>query len=413
MSVTPAAIELPEPAAAHAGEAPRFLQRLLRRPLAVVCLIYLAAVVLVAIIAPLAMPWVAHEQAGDLLNVRRGPSWSHWLGTDSLGRDELERVLVGTRVTMVAVVEAIGVCFALGVPVGIVAGYFGGAVDRAVGWFVDLSLALPGLIIVLVVVTVFPNNTLAAMATLGVLSAPGLIRIVRSAVLPVREELYVAAARVSGLSRRYIMGRHVLPRIAGPIIVQASLFAAGAILVQVALSYLGLLSAVPAPSWGQMLGDGLQNIVLQPWLIWPPGIVVTVTTLAFGLLGDVVRDVTSEGWQAPVRRSSRTVSPLRLVSSTDGVPRDALLALDGVAIAFPSPAGPVAVVEDVSFEVRPGETVGIVGESGCGKTVTAMSILACFPGTVRSLVGGSCSTGVTSRRSGSASFGTSAARRSA
>jgi peptide/nickel transport system permease protein len=272
VSATPGAVELlSEPAVAQADETPRFARRLLRRPIAVICLAYLAVIALVAVIAPLAMPWVAHEQAGDLLNVRRGPSWSHLLGTDSLGRDELERVLVGARITMIAVVEAIAVAFAISVPIGVISGYFGGMVDRIVGWLVDLTLALPGLIIVLVVITVLPNNTLAAMATLGVLASPGLIRIIRSAVLPVREELYVAAARVSGLSRLYIMRRHVLPRIAGPIIVQASLFSAGAILVQVALAYLGLLSAVPAPSWGQMLGDGLQNIVLQPWLIWPPG----------------------------------------------------------------------------------------------------------------------------------------------
>ena len=393
--VAPAASLVDVTSEVHASEKPRFMRRLLKRPVAVACLVYLALIVAIALVAPLALPGVSKQQAGDILHVHQAPTWHHVLGTDSVGRDVLQRLLVGTRITMIAVVEAVVVAFAISVPLGVIAGYFGHAVDRTVGWLVDLTLSMPTIVIVLVVVSVFPNNTFAAMVTLGLLFAPSLTRIVRSAVLPVREELYVAAARVSGLSRIAIMGRHILPRIAGPIIVQLSLFAAFALLAQAGLSFLGLIAAPPAPSWGGMLQDGIQNIVQQPWLIWPPGIVIALTVLAFGLLGDVVRDVTTEGWQAPVRRTRRRRAAPSAVAapasrdmlpdaSADAVPADGpladgLLALQGVCVDFPSPEGPIGVVRDVSFEIARGETVGIVGESGCGKTVTAMSLLGLLP----------------------------------
>jgi peptide/nickel transport system permease protein len=333
----------------------------------------------VAIFAPILLPHVAQEQAGDLLKVRQGPSWDHPLGTDSLGRDVLNRLLVGTRVTMIGVAEALVVALALGVPLGLAAGYLGGWFDRVVGWLTDLTFSMPGIAIVLVVLSVFPQSMFAGMVTLGVLVAPGLGRIIRSATLPIREELYIAAARVSGLSRPYIIGRHVLPRIAGAVIVLGSLFAAAALLAQTGLAYLGLIVTVPEPSWGGMVGDGIQAIVLQPWLIWPPGIAMTLTIVAFGLLGDAVRDATAESWSAaPVRRKRRP-RPVATRPRADSA-SDALLSVEDLTVAFPSPGGPVKVVEDVTFEIAAGETVGLVGESGCGKTVTAMSLLGLLPG---------------------------------
>jgi peptide/nickel transport system ATP-binding protein/peptide/nickel transport system permease protein len=398
MSVTAAPLETTEVGNAPiVNEVPRFWRRLLRRPTAVTCLAFLGGLVVVAIVAPLAMPWVDHQQAGDVLHVHQGPTRAHVLGTDSLGRDELERILVGTRVTLLAALEAIAVAFGLAIPLGILAGYLGGTIDRGVGWLVDLSLALPGLIIVIVVISVFKGSTLAAMVTLGVLSMPGLVRVIRSAVLPVREELYVAAARVTGLSRGYIMRRHILPRISGPILVQASLFAGAAVLAQAGLAFLGLLDKPPQASWGQMMADGTQNIVLQPWLIWPPGIAMMLTVFAFGFLGDTIQEALSESWQAPVRRTrgrrlldvlrfqSATALVAPVAASTDAATsalaeRGSLLRVDGLGVAFPSPHGPIPIVQEVSFEIGPGETVGIVGESGCGKTMTAMSLIGLLPG---------------------------------
>ena len=361
------------------AESPRFWHRLLRRKLAIVCLAFLAAITAVAIIAPIVMPDVAGEFAGDLLAARQGPSGAHLLGTDSLGRDVLERLLVGTRITLIGVGEALATALLLGVPIGLIAGYVGGKVDRVVGWLADLTFSMPAIIIILVVLSVFPQNTAAAMITLGVIVAPGLMRVVRSATLPVREELYVAAARVSGLSRSYIIFRHILPRVAGPIIVQASLLAAVALLAQTGLAFLGLLTPLPEPSWGGMIGDGIQNITLQPWLIWPPGIITALTILALALLGDVVRDATAEGWAAaPTRRARR-----RTTATTATADVEALLSIENLTVVFDMPAGPATVLDEVTVEVRRGEILGLVGESGCGKTMTAMAVLGLLPGAGR------------------------------
>ncbi len=214
---------------------PKLAKRVVLRPVGLLCVAYLIVVALTALIAPIALPGVGHEQAGDLLHIDAGPSSAHLLGTDSLGRDELDRLLVGTRITMIAVLEAVGVCLSISLPLGVVAGFLGGRTDRAMGWIIDLMLALPGLILVLVVISIYPNSTAAAMTTLGILMAPSVTRVIRSAVLPVRQELYVDAARVSGLRAPYIIVRHILPRIAGPIIIQTALVAAGALLAQTGL----------------------------------------------------------------------------------------------------------------------------------------------------------------------------------
>jgi peptide/nickel transport system permease protein len=367
------------------ANSPRFFRRLIRQKLAVACLAYLAIIVLIGIIAPLALPGISNEQAGDLLAVHQGPSAAHLLGTDTLGRDVLERLLVGARVTVVGVAEALVVVLLLGVPVGLVAGYFGGWVDRIAMWLADLSFAVPGIVVVLMVLSVFPESMLAAMVTYGVLVAPMLARVVRAAVLPVKQELYISAAQVSGLSRTYVISRHVLPRVAGPIVVQASFLAALALLAQTGLAFLGLLVRAPAPSWGGMVADGANVILLQPWLIWPSGIAIALTILALGLLGDSVRDAMTETWAPLARRVRRRTGVTHGSSPIEPAPDpSALLSIRGLRVEFASgPGRDVCVVDDVSFDVYASETVGLIGESGCGKTATAMSVLGLLPGSGR------------------------------
>ena len=368
------------PEAPHASQAPGFFRRLFRRPLAIASIVYLLLLIGVAILAPVLLPDVAREHVGDLLHVRAGPSAAHLLGTDTVGRDVLDRLLVGTRVTMIGVVEALVIATALGVPLGLAAGYLGGRVDRFVAWLTDLVFSIPLLIIILVVVSIVPGSLLAAMVTLGVLSAPAHARVVRAVTLPVREELYIAAARVSGLSRPYIISRHVLPRIAGVVIVQASLFAASSVGVTAGLAFLGVLNPT-VPTWGGMVQDGISVLQLQPWLIWPPGIAIGLTVLAFTLLGDAVRDATAESWSAPAipRRRRAPRPPVEVAASTHSLSN--LLSVEHLTVVFRSASSAVPVVEDVSFEINEGEAVGIVGESGCGKTMTAMAVLGLLPGT--------------------------------
>jgi len=265
----------------------------------------------VAIVAPIALPSVNSQNAGDLFGANQLPSWSHLLGTDTLGRDVLSRLLVGDRVTLVGVVEALVVILVLGVPLGLAAGYLGGWTDRVVTWLADLTFSLPAVVIIIVVLSVFPASMLAGMVTFGVIAAPGLMRVVRSATLPIREELYIKAAEASGLSRIYILTRHILPRIAGVVIVQASLLAAVALGVQTGLAFLRLLVADPAPSWGGMVADGTSVLLLHPWLIIPPGVAIAVTMLALSLLGDSVRDTAVESWSAPgpAKRASVKAAP--------------------------------------------------------------------------------------------------------
>jgi peptide/nickel transport system permease protein len=380
-----AAAPAPARAASSSGANPRFLRRLLRRPVAIACCAYLAVLIGVAVIAPIALPSVSSQNAGDLFAANQLPGWSHLLGTDTLGRDVLSRLLVGDRVTLVGVAEALAVVLVLGVPLGLVAGYAGGWTDRVVTWLADLTFSLPAVVIIIVVLSVFPTSMLAGMITFGVLAAPDLMRVVRSATLPVREELYVRAAEASGLSRTYILTRHILPRIAGVVIVQASLLAAVALGVQSGLAFLDLLVAVPAPSWGGMVANGTTVLLLHPWLIVPPGAAIAVTMLALSLLGDAARDAAVENWSAPAAAKRPAARRAAAVPGPAGTapPAGALLSVRRLSVSFPGQEGDVRVVEDVTFDVAAGEIVGIVGESGSGKSVTTAAVIGLLPGAGR------------------------------
>jgi len=413
--------------------ASRFLRRALRKPLGVISAAYLLLLTLACVLAPLIAPYA--PLAEDLTRVQEGPSGAHLLGTDELGRDVLSRLLYGGQLTLLGVVECVAVLLVISLPVGLAAGYLGGRVDRAVSAVVDLLLSVPGIIVVLAVLTVFGSSMTAAMVTFGVLGSAGVIRVVRSAVLSVREELYVAAARVSGVSEPRIVARHVLPRIAGPVIVQASLFAAIALAIQTGLAFLSLGVAPPAPSWGGMVGEAASLIDQDGWLLVPSGGIIALTILAFGLIGDAVRDATVEGWSArsaPATRRKRrqapaagraaglaSTGPASTVSASTGPastgPADAellntelastelastgpantgpantgpantgpadgaVLTVRDLSVEFDAPGGPVTVVDRVAFTLGAGEVLGIVGESGCGKSVTALSLLRLLP----------------------------------
>ena len=273
---------------------------------------------------------------------------------------------------------------AIGVPFGLAAGYAGGKADRFLSKFAETIMAVPALIIVLVVLAVAPRNEDAAMVTFGLLGTPAVLRVVRSATLRLREDLYIAAARVSGLTHPWIVVRHVLPGVWGPVIVQASLFAAYALLFETGIAYLGLTADPSAPTWGGMVGEASTVIQRQAWLLVPSGTLIAITILAFGVLGDAIRDaaIVGEG-RFPTRapaNSFMTSAHRRLPNGhiPNGV-FDGLLRVRNLSVSVASSATPVPIVDQVSLDVFAGETVGIVGESGSGKSVTALAVLRLLP----------------------------------
>jgi peptide/nickel transport system permease protein len=346
------------------------MRRVLRRPLGAGSLAVIAILVLGCLLAPVLAPY--SPTANDLDHVLSGLSGAHWLGTDGLGRDVLSRLMYGGRLAFLHALTATATLFAVGVTAGLVAGFFRGWADRVFGWVTDVMLAIPALVVLLSVLAMVGHNMTAAMVALGVLASPGVARVVRGSTLAVRQELYVAAARVSGLPNRHIVVKHVLPRVLGPVIVQLSLALGGALLIDAGLSYLGFGPQPPTPTWGGMLTEAASVINQQAWLLVPPGVTIGLAIMAFGLLGDVVRDATAE-------RSARTAvhvgrPPARLADAAAPPSDGGLLALRDVAIALPN-----TVVEDLTLDIAPGETVGLVGESGCGKSITGRAILGLLP----------------------------------
>ncbi|MGE0308174.1 MAG: ABC transporter permease, partial [Acidimicrobiia bacterium] len=244
--------------ATAAGAAPsptalqRFRRRFWRQRLGVLAGIVLAILTAVAILGPWLSPHDPNAQ--DLRAVLQAPGGRHWLGTDELGRDVLSRLIAGSRVSLVAAVEATAVALAIGVPVGLVSGYAGGRIDRLVMVVNDAFMALPALILAIAIVGVLGSGLRNAMLAVGIVFTPRVLRLVRASVIDVRQETYVEAARSIGTSSVSILRRHILPIILSPLIVATSLMIARAMLAEAGLSFLGLGVQPPEASWGAMLG---------------------------------------------------------------------------------------------------------------------------------------------------------------
>jgi peptide/nickel transport system permease protein len=366
-----------------------FLARLLHRPLAVGALLFLAALVIACVAAPLIAPYGPGKQ--DLLNPLAGPSGAHLLGTDSLGRDILSRLLYGGRSSLLAILEAVAVVVLVGLPLGLIAGYAGGWTDRILGRMAEGLMAIPAIILVLVVLAVRPHDETAAMLTFGLLGVPIILRVTRSATLKIREELYITAARVSGLSHPYIVLRHVLPRVRGVVIVQASIFAAYALVFETGIAFLGLTASPTTATWGGMVAEASEVLQQTSWPLIPAGGIIALTILALGLLGDAIRDVAvmddeppAEASPGGLRRGAEPTPPPLARPVLNGGDSGALLQVRGLTVET---AAGTPLVDSVDFEVRGGETVGLVGESGCGKSVTAAALLHLLPPEVRATAG--------------------------
>jgi peptide/nickel transport system permease protein len=319
----------------------------------------------------------------DLTNIDQGPSWRHLLGTDSLGRDVLSRLLYGGRPALLGVAEGTVVFAVVGISLGVLSGYFGGWLDRVVSWLGDWVLTLPSIIVVLAMLAVFPSDMSMAMVTFGLLGSAGLTRVVRSTALQTREELYVVAARLGGVSRRRIVLRHMLPPAVATAAVQVFLFAGVMLLMQSGLAFIGVGMSPLQPSWGGMVADAASVIAQDKWALLPSGGLIALMTLAFGLLADAARDMASGPPSARTWTGMPGVHHLPGRADPANAPRvsGALLELIGVTIAYPDRKGDlVPVVTDVSCEVDIGEVVGVLGESGCGKSTVALAIMGLLAG---------------------------------
>jgi len=250
--------------------------------------IVLAGLTAVAVLAPLLAP--ADPDAQVLADRLLGPGAGHLLGTDDLGRDHVSRLMFATRLSILAAVQATVVSLALGVPVGLVAGYARGRIDSITSRFADALMSMPGLLLAMAIIGVLGPGLTNAMFAIGVLGAPRCFRVARSATLAIREETYIEAARSIGGRSTWIVARHVLPNVASPLIVQASLTMGFAILIEASISFLGLGVQPPDASLGSMLGRSVTYMEQAPHLVAFPGLLIFLLVLGFNTVGDGIRD---------------------------------------------------------------------------------------------------------------------------
>ncbi|WP_425059299.1 Glutathione transport system permease protein GsiD [Sporomusa carbonis] len=266
-----------------------FMERFKASTSAMIGLTMLVILVFCAVLAPVLAPYDPYDS--NMPNALKPPSASHIMGTDELGRDILSRILYGARISLIVGVEAVTLALACGVILGAIAGFYGGKTDTAIMGVMDIMLSFPSILLAIAFMTVLGRGVEKAVIAIGIVSIPQYARIVRGSVLSVKENVYVMAARAIGNSDRRLIFAHILPNVLAPIIVRATIGVSVAILEAAALGFLGLGVQPPTAEWGTMLGSGRQTIFNAPHIVTFPGIAITLTVMAFNLLGDGLRDV--------------------------------------------------------------------------------------------------------------------------
>ncbi|MGW5714612.1 dipeptide/oligopeptide/nickel ABC transporter permease/ATP-binding protein [Amycolatopsis sp. NPDC003865] len=341
-----------------------------RTPVGACSAVLLAGVVVLAVLAPLL--WGGAAAAIDTDAIGQGPSGAHWFGTDALGRDLFFRTLVATRLSVGLAVLAT----AIGVGVGVVLGTLPSVLPRWAGRLltavVNIAVAFPGLLLALFFAVIFGVGTQGAVLAIAFAVAPAFARLVQTLSASVGGRDFVAAARVSGVGRIRLLARHVLPNIAEPLVVNATIGAGSALLAFAGLSFLGIGVQAPDYDWGRLLREGLDGIYVNPVAALAPCGAVVLAGLAFNLVGETVAGVVG----VRTRTSRRAAGPLPagLPAMAAEPAADAVLVVENLRVAFPGPGGWTVPVRGVSFSVRPGEAVGVVGESGSGKSLTALAV---------------------------------------
>lgn len=357
----------------------------LRQPLTLICLAGTAVLVAIAFAAPLLAPYDPNH--ADVTRRLKGPSLLHWLGTDELGRDTLSRLLYGATTAMQTSVEAVGLAILIGVPIGLVIGYFGGWWDRVAMRLTDIVQSIPSLIFAFAVIAILGRGTAQTAIAVAVVFGIILLRIARGLVLRERELLYVDAARVSGLSTPRILFREILPNVAGPLVVESAMMLGSAIMLVAMLSFLGLGLDAETPDWGTMLDEARKYQAVQPFMAWPPGIAIMLAVLLFNFSGDALRDALMGRRRAvhlapPKRRSAGARVAEKPKPAADD---NAVLSVKSLCVAYATDGGvSFDVLSDVDINLRRSETVGLVGESGSGKSTTGLAMVGLLPAVARS-----------------------------
>lgn len=265
------------------------LRRYARNRLALVGLWVVLLIVVLALFASWIAPYSPIKP--DFFNTLAAPSNNHLMGTDDLGRDVLSRVLFGTRISLLAGVISVGIAVLIGLPLGLISGFYRGGLDDVLMRVTDAMLSFPFLVLALALVAVLGAGLDRAMIAIGIVFMPAFIRLSRGQVLSEREANYVEAARALGAGDGRIILKHILPNILSPMLVQASLSTAAAITAEATLSFLGLGTQPPTPSWGSMLNFAQPYLSTAPWMAIYPGLAIFITVLALNLLGDGLREV--------------------------------------------------------------------------------------------------------------------------
>ena len=372
---------------------PHIFRRILRDKFAVSGLLILLLMVFTAIFASFLAPFDP-----ELLFTGRkfeGRSWSHWLGTDHLGRDNLSRIIFGTRVALRVALQVTLMTLVLSVPLGLLSGFIGGRFAGVLMRVMDGIHSIPTLIMALTFATAFDRSFGWALFGISLSFMPTMTRLVRAETLSVREETYIEASHAIGTPLQRVLRKRVLHNVASPIIVQTSIYAGGAILVEAGLSVLGVGVDGGKSAWGSMLRDAFDSIHSDAWSVVYPGAAIAIVVLAANMAGDGLRDAL--GLDASSRygvrnRMGLTIARRGEIESSDtaevGGATSPVLEVDGLTVSVQTASGSIDVIEDVSFSVGQGEILGLVGESGSGKTVTSLSITRLLSSPPFSITGG-------------------------
>ena len=291
------------PALQRRGEFRVFWRTFTRNRLAVCAGIVVGILVVLAVMAPLLAPWDPHKP--DTRRILAGPSASHWLGTDQLGRDVLSRVLYGARISLAVGFISVGIAAVIGIILGSAAGYHGGLADAVIMRLVDLMLVFPRFFLLLAVLAFLQPSIWTIMAVIGVTGWMGVARLVRAEFLTLKEREFVIWSESVGASASRVIFRHILPNAMAPVLVAMTLGIPAAILTESGLSFLGLGVQPPYATWGNILNDGKDSIEIAWWMTVYPGLAILVTVLSYNLLGEGIRDALDPRLRQAVGRFAR------------------------------------------------------------------------------------------------------------